>query len=179
MLFNVFLKKPARSTDKARVQATREFLHSILNSADYLPNVTFVPHKLVVKGAGKKVSNRITEAAPSMLAANPPRKLSDASSIGHMSEGRSSLCSTQTAFSSSRGSTKGRVPQNFTECPPNKKNSQKSTKRQTGEFHRAHLSQPCLTSMADEMMLGGACCSTVTCSLLDLHPQTAEWKILE
>eukprot|EP00667_Euglena_gracilis_P005470 EG_transcript_5504 len=90
---NNLVKVWLSSTDKARVQATREFLHSILNSADYLPNVTFVPHKLVVKGAGKKVSNRITEAAPSMLAANPPRKLSDASSIGHMSEGRSSLCS--------------------------------------------------------------------------------------
>eukprot|EP00667_Euglena_gracilis_P013386 EG_transcript_13797 len=82
------------STDKARVQATREFLHSILNSADYLPNVTFVPHKLVVKGAGKKLSNRITEAAPNMLTASPPRKASDASSIGNMSDG----CSTPSFF---------------------------------------------------------------------------------
>eukprot|EP00668_Euglena_longa_P010611 GGOE01012849.1.p1 GENE.GGOE01012849.1~~GGOE01012849.1.p1 ORF type:complete len:358 (-),score=25.37 GGOE01012849.1:826-1899(-) len=103
---NNLVKVWLASTDKARVQATREFLHSILNASDYLSNVTFVPHKLVVKGAGKKVSNRITEATPSMLAATPPRT----ASIGDLSEGRSSLSSSDGEIPLKRDSKPRHVP---------------------------------------------------------------------
>jgi hypothetical protein len=68
---NNLVKVWLASTDKSKVQATREFLQTILDAADYMPNVTFVPHKLVVKGAGKKVSNRITQAPAHSLAAAP------------------------------------------------------------------------------------------------------------
>eukprot|EP00668_Euglena_longa_P010616 GGOE01012854.1.p1 GENE.GGOE01012854.1~~GGOE01012854.1.p1 ORF type:complete len:360 (+),score=32.95 GGOE01012854.1:64-1143(+) len=107
---NNLVKVWLASTDKAGVQATREFLHTILNESDFLPNVTFVPHKLVVKGAGKKLSNRITEATPSMLVTSPPRKFSDASSIGHLSEGRLSLSSSDGETPLKRDSKPRHVP---------------------------------------------------------------------
>lgn len=78
---NNLVKVWLASTDKTKVQAVRVFLRTILNAADYMPNVTFVPHKLVVKGAGKKLSNRITDASPQLLAAAPAFETSSVDGI--------------------------------------------------------------------------------------------------
>lgn len=50
------------STERSKIQEIRDFFRKILSDSDYLAgSVTFVPHKLVVKGAGKKISERVAE----------------------------------------------------------------------------------------------------------------------
>jgi len=79
---NNLVKVWLATTEKSKVQAVREFLRTILDAEDYMSNVTFVPHKLVVKGAGKKITNITTEAPPHTMAAKPQQAPPEASLLG-------------------------------------------------------------------------------------------------
>ena len=63
------------------VHALREFIRATLKDEDYFAeDVRLVPHKLVVKGAGKKIPGVTPEAAPESMA-TPPAASSTSPSI--------------------------------------------------------------------------------------------------